>query len=224
MTFSVIGHPVVQTPNIDRLADEGATFKSASVNTATCWISRATMFTGMYLRGHRYGTGGASGRTFDPRWSAESYPRLLKDSGYTVGYFGKNHVKFDLGEQEKMFDEFKKIGRNPYFKVQTDGTLRHETELIGDEAEGFIDQAPKDQPFVEPCFNAAHAEDSDKEDHFPHPKATEHLYADMSMPLPKLNDPTIFEAQPDFMRDSMHRSRFKWRWDTPVSTCGIISV
>ena len=35
------------------------------------------------------------------------------------------------------------------------------------------------------------------------------------MPLPKLNDPNIFEAQPDFMRDSMHRSRFKWRWDTP---------
>ncbi|MGB0259488.1 MAG: sulfatase-like hydrolase/transferase, partial [Coraliomargarita sp.] len=68
--FGYSGHPVVQTPHIDRLADEGTSFQKAYVNTATCWISRATMFTGMYLRGHRYGTGAASGRTLDPRWSA----------------------------------------------------------------------------------------------------------------------------------------------------------
>ena len=127
-----------------------------------------------------------------------------------------------------MFVSLRKSGRNPYFKEQADGTLRHETELIGDQGERFIDNAPKDQPFLlNLCFNAAHAEDSDKEDHFPHPKATEHLYEGMPMPLPKLNDPAIFEAQPDFMRESMHMSRFKWRWDTSKSisiTCAITCV
>jgi len=165
------GHPVVQTPNIDRLAENGTVFDKMYVNTATCWISRATIFTGMYLRGRRYGTG--AGGPLDKRWSAVSYPRLLKDNGYKVGYFGKSHVKFAEGEQEKMFDQFKKIGRNPYFKKQKDGSLRHETELIGDEAEAFIDSAPKDKPFMlNLCFNAAHAEDSDKENHYPHPYAT----------------------------------------------------
>ncbi|VGO13611.1 Arylsulfatase [Pontiella desulfatans] len=214
--FGYSGHPVVQTPNIDRLAEQGARFEQAYVNTPTCWISRASMFSGMYLRGHRYGTGAANGRTFDRRWSASSYPRLLKDAGYTVGYFGKNHVNFADGEQEKMFDQFVKIGRNPYFKKQPDGSLRHETELIGDKAETFIDSAPKDKPFsMNLCFNAAHAEDSDKKDHFPHPKATEHLYEGMAMPWPKLNDPAVFTSQPDFMQNSIHLTRYKWRWDTP---------
>ena len=214
--FGYSGHPVVQTPNIDQLAENGTVFEKMYVNTATCWISRATIFTGMYLRGHRYGTGAASGRTLDTRWSSVSYPRLLKDKGYKVGYFGKSHVKFAEGEQEKMFDQFKKIGRNPYFKKQKDGSLRHETELIGDEAEAFIDSAPEDIPFMlNLCFNAAHAEDSDKENHYPHPYATKKLYSGMTMPAPKLNDPAIFEANPDFLKESMHLNRYKWRWDTP---------
>ena len=115
-----------------------------------------------------------------------------------------------------MFDEFKKIRRKPYLKPQVDGTLRHDTELIGDEAETFIDNASKDQPFLlNLCFNAARAEDNDKEDHFPHPKATEHLYEGIVMPLPNLKDPDIFGAQPVFMHNLMHMDRFKWRWDTP---------
>lgn len=207
------GHPVVKTPNLDRLAEQGVRFNKMYVNTATCWISRASLFTGMYLRGHRY-TGAV--KPMDPRWSRASYPRLLRDSGYYVGYFGKDHVSFAAGEQQKMYDKYKKIGRSPYFKKQPDGSLRHETELIGDEAESFIDNAPENKPFLlNLCFNAAHAEDSDKKNHYPHPKATSHLYQGVTMPLPKLNDPAIFKAQPEFMQNSIHNDRFKWRWDTP---------
>lgn len=211
--FGYSGHPVVQTPNIDRLAEHGARFDKMYVNTAICLISRATLFTGMYLRGHRY-TGRA--KPLNPRWSEAAYPRLLRDSGYYVGYFGKNHVTFARGEAEKMYDTYKRIGRAPYFKKQPDGSLRHETELVGDEAEAFIASSPKDKPFLlNLCFNAAHAEDGDKKDHYPHPKATAHLYEEMAMPLPKLNDPAIFAGQPKFMQDSIHSTRYKWRWDTP---------
>ena len=211
--LSCTGHPVVKTPNLDRLAEQGTLFRRMYVNTATCWVSRATLFTGMYLRGHRY-TGAV--KPLNPRWSTASYPRLLKDAGYYVGYFGKNQVSFADGEQEQMFDEYQRIGRNPYFKKQPDGSLRHETELIGDEAENFIDNAPEDKPFsLNLCFNAAHAEDNDKENHYPYPKATVHLYEGMTMSWPKLNDPAIFKAQPEFLRNSIHSARFKWRWDTP---------
>ena len=206
------GHPVVKTPHIDKLAEEGTRFEKMFVNTATCWISRATMFSGMYLRGHRY-TGKAP---LDKKLSTNSYPALLKKDGYKVGYFGKNHVKFHKGETNKMYDQFKVIGRNPFFKKMPDGSLRHETELIGDKATQFIDALDKDQAFLlNLSFNAAHAEDSDKVNHFPYPKATAHLYKDMKMPLPKLNDPKIKESQPDFLKKSMHDDRYKWRWDTP---------
>lgn len=206
------GHPIVKTPHIDNMAAEGTRFEKMYVNTATCWISRATMFSGMYLRGHRY-TGKAP---LDTKWSSTSYPRLLKDNGYQVGYFGKNHVKFHKGETDKMYHKYKVIGRNPFFKKMPDGSLRHETELIGDESEKFIDSLPEGKPFLlNLSFNAAHAEDSDKKNHFPYPKATAHLYEGMKMPLPKLNDPNINNSQPDFLRNSMHADRFKWRWDTP---------
>lgn len=206
------GHPVVKTPNIDRLAQEGTRFGRAYVNTSTCWVSRATMFTGLYLRGHRY----TGRKPLDQRWSSQSYPRLMKDHGYQVAYFGKNHVNFAKGETAKMYDQYKVIGRAPYFKKQKDGSLRHETELIGDHAEKFIGQLSGDQPFVlNLSFNAAHAEDRDKKNHFPCPKATASLYQGMTMPVPQLNDPAIFKSQPDFLQNSMHADRFKWRWDTP---------
>ncbi len=35
------------------------------------------------------------------------------------------------------------------------------------------------------------------------------------MPPPRLDDPAIFESQPQFLKDSMNRERYFWRWDTP---------
>jgi len=37
----------------------------------------------------------------------------------------------------------------------------------------------------------------------------------MDIPLPRLNDPAIFENHPDFLKTSMNRKRYFWRWDTP---------
>jgi arylsulfatase A-like enzyme len=35
------------------------------------------------------------------------------------------------------------------------------------------------------------------------------------MPVPNLSDPKYFETLPDFLKTSMNRERFFWRWDTP---------
>ena len=40
------------------------------------------------------------------------------------------------------------------------------------------------------------------------------MYLRKQMPRPKLDDPQIFEALPEFMRKSMNRDRWHWRWDT----------
>lgn len=48
-----LGHPLVQTPNLDRLAEEGVTFARHYAQAAPCGPSRASIHTGMYLMNHR---------------------------------------------------------------------------------------------------------------------------------------------------------------------------
>ncbi len=99
-----------------------------------------------------------------------------------------------------------------------DGT-RHTTELIGDRGVAFLESQPKDQPFcLNLWFNAAHAEDGDKRPgigHFPWIRSLDGMYEDQVMPEPRLGDPAIFESQPDYLKKSINRERWFWRWDTP---------
>jgi len=51
--LSVLNHPVVRTPNLDRLAARGVVFANHWANTAPCGPSRATLHTGMYAQNNR---------------------------------------------------------------------------------------------------------------------------------------------------------------------------
>ncbi|MCI0540404.1 MAG: sulfatase-like hydrolase/transferase [Verrucomicrobiales bacterium] len=46
------GDPIAQTPHIDRLARRGTLFRNAFVTTSICAVSRATFFTGQWMRRH----------------------------------------------------------------------------------------------------------------------------------------------------------------------------
>src|SRR5687768_8006552 len=46
--MSFMGHPIVQTPNLDRIAARGVHLRNAFVTTALCSPSRATILTGLY--------------------------------------------------------------------------------------------------------------------------------------------------------------------------------
>ena len=50
--FSAAGHPFSRTPNIDRLAREGALFRNVFAVTPLCSPSRANILTGLYTRRH----------------------------------------------------------------------------------------------------------------------------------------------------------------------------
>lgn len=218
-TLGCAGHPIVKTPNIDRLATAGVRFENAFVSTSTCWVSRACLFTGCYERKHLY-RASASSKVLNPDLCATSYFSVLKKAGYRTGHIGKEHVSIAADSAAIMFDVRRKLSRNPYLKKQDDGSERHTTQILGDWGLEFLTDQPKDQPFcLTVSFNATHAEDGDKRPgigHYPWPKVMHGRYDDQEMPLPSLNDPAIYESQPKFLKKSINRERFFWRWDTPT--------
>ncbi|MCL4204693.1 MAG: sulfatase [Pirellulaceae bacterium] len=215
-TLGCYGHPIVRTPNIDSLATRGVRFQNAFVSQSICWVSRTSILTG--LTGRSYGTADNPEQTRAD--VAETLVSdLLRARGYRTGFYGKWHAKMPPGyKPSDHFDEFEDIFRNPYYKRQADGSLRHETDLIVDRGIEFIRQQPKDRPFsLNLWFNACHAEDGDRRPgigHFAWPQSADGMYDDVEMPAPRLNDPAIFEALPDFLQTSITRERFFWRWNT----------
>ncbi len=76
----------VQTPNLDRLAGEGANLLRFYVNNPVCMPSRASLLTGKYPRNH--------GVTCNGIPLAESIPNIahaLGEAGYVTGNLGKLH-------------------------------------------------------------------------------------------------------------------------------------
>lgn len=206
------GHPILKTPVIDGLAQRGVRFRNAFVTTSICAASRATLLTGLWERSHKYtfGTPPLPAKLIDA-----SYPVVLRRAGYRTGFVGKFGVGVHAGATEAMFDSFVPLNRNPYFKKQPDGSLRHLTDITGDRAIEFLEDCSADQPFcLSVSFNAAHAEDSDKENHYPWPPSEDGLYEEFTIPPPKVAT-DFWKQLPAFFHNSMHRDRWFWRWDTP---------
>ena len=80
------GNKQVRTPHMDQLADEGVVFENNYVATAICMASRATIMTGMfeYKTGCNFMHGPLTREKFEL-----SYPILLKNAGYRIGFEGK---------------------------------------------------------------------------------------------------------------------------------------
>lgn len=79
------GDPVVQTPSFDRLAREGLLLNHAYVSAPSCTPSRNAILTGQWH--WRLGAGANLWSEFPARFT--TYPELLKQAGYHVGFMGK---------------------------------------------------------------------------------------------------------------------------------------
>ncbi|HJP33981.1 MAG TPA: arylsulfatase [Candidatus Latescibacteria bacterium] len=86
--LSLAGHPVAETPHLDRLARDGINFTQAYASTPTCVPARATIFTGLSPR--HTGFVGYNDR-IDWRYDA-TMPGLLADAGYHTQCVGKMHT------------------------------------------------------------------------------------------------------------------------------------
>ena len=218
--FDMMGNmnPALHTPNMDWMVEHGVRFEHAFVTTPICAASRASLLSGVVERTHRF--------TFITPALAEqftniSYPALLRRAGYRTAHIGKFGVKVTDGAIDTMFTVFGELNRNPYFKEQEDGSLKHLTDITADDGIAFLEEGVAQheaQPFaLTLSFNAPHAEDSDEQQYF-WPTAIDTFYQSLNIPDPPLSDPAFHNALPEFLRDpeiNMNRFRWFWRFDNP---------
>jgi arylsulfatase A-like enzyme len=102
--MSCHGHPVLKTPHIDRLHDEGVRFTDFHVSP-TCAPTRAALFTGR----HEFKNGVTHTILERERLTlqATTLAQVLKSAGYTTGIFGKWHLGDEPAYQpdQRGFDE-----------------------------------------------------------------------------------------------------------------------
>ena len=90
--LSCYGNPIIKTPNIDRLANEGIRFTNHICTNPICMPNRATMLTGLYPNVHGVRSNGINLREDIP-----TITKTLQKRGWHTTAIGKLHHQFWLG-------------------------------------------------------------------------------------------------------------------------------
>jgi arylsulfatase A-like enzyme len=143
--ISAYGSSLAETPNIDRIAREGAVFTRAMVTNSICGPSRASLLTGKYSHKNGYTLNERKFNTDQP-----VFPSLLRDKGYQTAWIGKWH----LGNLPKGFDYFRILnGQGEYYNPDLIGpadTTRAEgyvTDIITQLTENWLNGRDTARPF-----------------------------------------------------------------------------
>ena len=164
--ISAYNDTYINTPNIDRIAQEGMLFTNASVTNSICAPSRATILTGK----HTHINGKIDNISkFDT--TNVTFPQLFQEAGYQTAMFGKLH----FGNNPLGVDEFKILpGQgdyyNPRFITNTGDTTitGYVTDIITDLAIDWLDHRREPgKPFLLMYLHKApHRSWLPKEEHF----------------------------------------------------------
>ena len=145
--LSAYSDHLMETPNIDRIADDGMIFTNASVTNSICAPSRAVILTGTHNH-----INGKINNINDFDTSQITFPQILHDEGYQTALFGKLH----FGNNPKGFDQFKILpGQghyyNPDFITKYDGKIKVEgyvTDIITEMTIDWLEEErDPDKPF-----------------------------------------------------------------------------
>lgn len=203
--LSVIGNPVLRTPNLDQLAAAGTRFENAFVTTAICCSSRASVLTGQHMRRHGI-------EDFERPLSAaqmeKTYPVLLRRAGYRTAFLGKFAIGAPKPEIEKLslpahqFDYWFGFPQSINFRQEADGKVRHLTPLMTENAIGFLRSTPRGQPF---CLSLNFKEPHGPFNYFDPDRPNR--YTNSAIPAPATHTRADFESQPEFLRRSLNGNK-----------------
>ena len=183
--LSIAGHPLLKTPQQDRIGREGARFTNAFCTNALCAPARATALTGLYSKT----SGALDNKSMDTPLPADipMFTDLLHEAGYETALLGKAHVR--NGARERYWDYY--FGFNapatnyykPHFAEGRKGVVGEEKvyqgyadDLVTERALAWLEE-PREKPF---ClllwFQTPHA---------PFFRARRHLDLYNGIPIPK---------------------------------------
>ena len=96
--MGVARHPILKTPNMDRIATEGTRFTQAFVTNSLCSPSRTSFLTGLYSHKHGVTTNAVTEMLpDDPKkcHTHTNYLQRLREAGYQTALVGKWHLAPD---------------------------------------------------------------------------------------------------------------------------------
>ena len=212
--ISAYGGPLAEvapTPNIDRIAKEGAVFVNSFCANSICGPSRATILTGKHS--HKNGFMRNTGKGLDQRqWTVA---KALQSGGYQTAVIGKWHLK----NEPVGFDHWEVFpGQGSYYNpvfLQMDGKSKrfegYATDLTTEKAVDWLESRDEGKPFFLMCQHKA--------PHRTFAPALRHLGAfdEVEIPEPK----TLFDNYANRSRtlaaNEMEIDRhFDWAYDAKV--------
>lgn len=147
--ISAYGHPVSRlapTPNIDRIAEEGAIFLDNYCANSICGPSRASVLTGKHSHKNGFMRNWAKG--FDG--TQQTISKILQQNGYQTAVIGKWH----LISKPTGFDYWKILNdqgeyNNPDFITEKDTvkSMGYVTDLITKYTKEWLEHRDKNKPF-----------------------------------------------------------------------------
>ncbi|MBT6031442.1 MAG: sulfatase, partial [Kordiimonadaceae bacterium] len=147
---------VIETPNMNAIAENGVHFKNAFVTTALCSPSRATILTGQYANTH----GVVDNNAALPE-GTRFFPEYMQQVGYNTGFVGKWHMGAQGDQPQAGFDKWVSFeGQGEYYPELADGTITklnvdgtrvdqkgYITDELTDYAIEWLDSLNKEEPF-----------------------------------------------------------------------------
>ena len=180
-------NPILDTPNLDALAERGVFFENAIVTTSLCSPSRATILTGQYMHNH-----GVVDNNTPLKPGITTFPELLQAAGYRTALIGKWHMGGLSDEPRPGFDHWVSFaGQGTYLPTDRFGNVTllningervpqrgYITDELTDYAIEWLDASPDAGPwFLYLSHKAVHSNFTPAERH-------RNQYADVTLDLP----------------------------------------
>jgi len=143
--------PGLETPNMDRMARDGAYLRNAFVTTALCSPSRASILTGQYAHTHTV----VDNQSPSPA-SLLFFPQYLQKAGYQTAFLGKWHMGGVTDEPRPGFDHWVSFkGQGEYYDPLLNINGKHVqykdstyiTDLLTDLSLEWLTNRKKNAPF-----------------------------------------------------------------------------